>query len=78
MDEWLIRTVMALHLQYNHFKRWIHLRHHLNYYTKLMIGKHLMKLVLFLLLSVYNPFSDRVEHPLHNILSPFLSVVDIC
>ena len=30
-----------------------------------------------LLLSVYSPFSDRVGRPLHNILSPFLSVMDI-
>ena len=29
-----------------------------------------------LLLSVYSPFADRVGLPLHNILSPFLSVMD--
>ena len=27
-----------------------------------------------IILSVYSPFSDRVGHPLHNIISPFLSV----
>ena len=30
-----------------------------------------------LLLSVYVPFSDRVGHPLHNILSPFLPVMNV-
>ena len=30
-----------------------------------------------LLLSVYSPFSDRVGLPLHNILSPFLPVMDV-
>ena len=29
------------------------------------------------ILSVYSPFSDMVELPLHNILSPFPSVMDI-
>ena len=29
------------------------------------------------ILSVYSPFSDRVGLPLHNIHSPFLSVMDI-
>ena len=32
---------------------------------------------LLLLLSVYSPFSDRVGLPLHNIPSPFLSIMDI-
>ena len=29
------------------------------------------------ILSVYSPFSDRVGLPLHNIPSPFISIMDI-
>ena len=32
----------------------------------------------FCILSVYSPFSNRVGLPLHNIPSPFPSVMDIC
>ena len=32
---------------------------------------------LYIYISVYSPFSDRVGLPLHNILSPFLSAMDI-
>ena len=35
------------------------------------------KAIHILLLSVYSPFSDRVGLPLHNIPSPFLSVMNM-
>ena len=35
------------------------------------------KMTYISILSVHGPFSDRVGLPLHNILSPFLSVMDI-
>ena len=31
----------------------------------------------FLLLSVYSPFTDRIGLPLHNIMYPFLPVLDV-
>ena len=38
---------------------------------------HLYYKISLLLLSVYGPFSNRVGLPLHNILSPFIYVMDI-
>ena len=32
---------------------------------------------IYIILSVYSPFSDRVGFPLYNIISPFLSIMDI-
>ena len=45
---------------------------------KLILLKELLyQIIRIILLSVYSPFSDRVRLPLHNIPSPFLSVMDI-
>ena len=63
-------TAKCTPCHYNHMiKKFIcnkyinkHLTHHYFYY---------------ILLSIYSPFSYRVRLPLHNIPSPFISVVDI-
>ena len=47
----------------------------LTYSTHIHISVHVHKPLY--MLSVYSPFCDRVVLPLHNILSPFISVIDM-